>query len=35
MVDSKTLKVRESVSEVMDLEQLILQYEKDFFCRDY
>lgn len=35
MVDSKTLKVRESVSEVMDLEQLIWQYEKDFFCRDF
>ncbi len=30
MVDSKT--VRESVSEVMDLEQLIWQYEKDFFA---
>ncbi len=27
MVDSKTLKAGEAVSEVMDLEQLILQYE--------
>ncbi len=35
MVDSKTLKAGESVSEVMDLEQLILQYEKDFFYRDF